>query len=66
MQIDHIPLRDGETPGAVVQADITTLEELLPYGIHPAAFRTLEEVVEDTVPYYFEYLKHHEVWRDHL
>ncbi len=66
VQIDHIPLRDGETPGAVVQADITTLEELLPYGIHPAAFRTLEEVVEDTVPYYFEYLKHHEVWRDHL
>jgi len=66
VNIDHIPLRDGETPGAVVQADVSTLEPLMPYGVHPAAFRTLEEVVADTVPYYLDYLSRHEVWRDHL
>ena len=66
VEISHIPLRDGETPGAVVQADTTTLEPLSAYGIDPAKFRSLEEVVEETVPYYYYYLSRHPEWKDHL
>lgn len=66
VEITHIPLRDGETPGAVVQADTTTLEPLSAYGIDPAKFRSLVEVVADTVPYYYDYLSRHPEWKDHL
>jgi len=66
VEITHIPLRDGETPGAIVQADTATLQALKPFGVDPEMFRTLEQVMEDTIPYYHGYLSRHPKWKEHL
>lgn len=66
VEITHIPLRDGETPGAVVQADVSTMGVLAPYGIDPAQFTTLADVVADTVPYYRGYLSRHPQWKEYV
>ena len=48
-EIQHIPLRAGETPGAVVKADLSTHGGLYPEGY---AFRSLENGLAETVAYY--------------
>lgn len=48
--IEHLPMRQGETPGAVVLADTEPMERLL--SIHPKNFTTLDEGVRRTVDYY--------------
>jgi len=52
-KITHIPLRAGETPGAVVKADVSTQEQLYPEG---KSLTTLGIGVGRTVAYYREQL----------
>ncbi|WNN94982.1 UDP-glucose dehydrogenase [Microbacterium phage Magritte] len=47
--IEFLPLRPGETPGAVVKADVTTHEFLYPEGF---PFRSLENGLAETVAFY--------------
>lgn len=49
-QIEHVPMRPGETPGAVVLADTRAMSEYL--GIRPHEFVPLERGVAHTVDYY--------------
>lgn len=54
-EIIHLPMRKGETPGSIVLADTSTLEEL---GFNYAAsFSTLEERLPETVDYFRKYLQ---------
>lgn len=47
--IEFLPLRPGETPGAVVKADVATQEALYPEGF---PFRSLENGLAETVAFY--------------
>ena len=47
--IDYLPLRAGETAGAVVKADLTTQHDLYPKG---KRLVTLDEGIGRTVAYY--------------
>jgi UDP-glucose 4-epimerase len=49
-QITHLPLRPGETPGAVVKADTSTQEIL--YGTGKKRLIPLEQGIAKTVAYY--------------
>lgn len=48
-EIKFLPLRPGETPGAVVKADVHTHDVLYPEGF---PFRSLENGLAETVAYY--------------
>ena len=54
--INHLPMRAGETPNAVVLGDPSTLDILKPYGCDPANFTTLDEGVAKAVDYFRTYL----------
>ncbi|MGW5560785.1 NAD-dependent epimerase/dehydratase family protein [Micromonospora sp. NPDC003944] len=47
--IEHLPLRPGESPGATVLADISTLE---PLGVDAQTFVSLEDGLRKTIDYY--------------
>ena len=51
-KIKHVPMRPGETPGAVVKGDPKTLERLNKYDLTP-----FEEGIKDTVKWYKENVK---------
>jgi UDP-glucose 4-epimerase len=48
-EITHLPMRPGETPGAVVRADPKTLAPLAHYGIDPDRFVFLSQGLAQTV-----------------
>lgn len=50
--IEHLPMRAGETPGAVVVADTSTLDVL---GVEPGALVRLEDGLVPTVKYFHDY-----------
>jgi nucleoside-diphosphate-sugar epimerase len=50
--VEHLPLRHGETPGVVVLGDPSTLE---PLGLDGSTFISLEEGLKETVAYYRDY-----------
>jgi UDP-glucose 4-epimerase len=50
--IEHLPMRPGETPGAVVVADTTTLDVL---GVDPSSLVRLEDGLVPTVAYFQQY-----------
>jgi UDP-glucose 4-epimerase len=50
--VEHLPMRPGETPGAVVKADTSTLALL---GMDPAQFTPLGEGMRETVAWYAEH-----------
>lgn len=50
--IEHLPMRAGETPGAVVVADTTTLGVV---GVDPASLVRLEDGLMPTVKYFRDY-----------
>ena len=51
-EIVHVPMRPGETPGAVVVGDPATLLPLEPFGWDFETTVGLQEGVEKTVAYY--------------
>jgi UDP-glucose 4-epimerase len=55
--IEHLPMRAGETPGVVVLGDPSTLA---PLDIDGSQFIKLEEGLKETVAYYRDYYNH---WR---
>lgn len=54
--INHLSMRKGETPGAVVLGDPSTLDILKPYGIDHTNFTSLDDGVAKAVAYFREYL----------
>lgn len=50
--IKHLPMRPGETPGARITADTTTLPLI---GIDPASLVPLEQGIRETVAWYAEH-----------
>lgn len=56
-RITHLPMRPGETPGAVVLADPTTCEALDRFGYDTSNLWTLEDGVADTVAHYWQLLE---------
>lgn len=52
-KIVHLPMRPGETPNAVVKADVATLA---PLGIDPAKFVPLRDGLAETICYFRGYL----------
>lgn len=52
VELVHLPMRPGETPNAVVRADVSTLAHA---GIDPTEFVSLENGISRTVDYYTEY-----------
>lgn len=50
--IEHLPMRPGETPGVEVFANVDTLKPLEEYGIVPDRFVTLEDGMAETVEWY--------------
>lgn len=50
--IEHLPMRPGEVPNAVVAADISTL---LPLGIDAQKFVSLYDGIAETVGYYVQH-----------
>lgn len=54
VKIEYVPMRPGETPGAVVKANTATLPDI---GIWAEEFITLEEGIPRTVAYFDEYLR---------
>jgi len=48
----YLPMRPGETVGAVVLGDTTSLHDLAPFGIDPRKFVSLEDGVEQTIKYF--------------
>lgn len=51
--VAHLPMRPGEVPNAVVQADVSTLLQL-PEEYHEEMFLPLSEGIESTVSYYLQ------------
>lgn len=49
VKIEHLPMRPGEVPNAVVKADTDTLKQI---GMDAADFVSLEAGISDTVDYY--------------
>lgn len=54
VQVSHLPMRAGETPGVVVKADPKTLEPLRPHGVRVEDFADLTHGIRETVAYYGE------------
>lgn len=50
--VKHLPMRPGEVPNAVVNADVETLLQL-PEEFHESTFKGLEEGITETVKYYY-------------
>lgn len=50
--IEYLPMRAGETPGAIVVADTATLDVL---GVDPATLMRLEDGLKPTVRYFHDY-----------
>lgn len=48
----HLPMRPGEVPGATVNADTRTLEQV---GVDPNSFVPLDRGIRDTVAWYAEH-----------
>lgn len=48
----HLPMRPGESVGAVVLGDPNTLEDLLEFDVSPKRFTPLDQGVEETVKYF--------------
>ena len=55
-QINHLPMRKGETPGAIVLGDQSTLDILKPYGVDHEQFVDLTDGVGRAVEYFRGYL----------
>jgi UDP-glucose 4-epimerase len=53
VELKHLPMRPGETPGAVVVADAATLEWV---DMVPEDLVSLRTGMEETVDYFIEYL----------
>jgi nucleoside-diphosphate-sugar epimerase len=51
VQIKHLPMRPGETPGAVISADPSTLELV---GMDPNDLATMPEIIDETVGWFAE------------
>jgi UDP-glucose 4-epimerase len=51
-RLDHIPMRPGEVPDAVVSADVDTLAQV---GIDPGSFVGLEDGIDRTIDYFIEH-----------
>lgn len=51
VSVEHLPMRPGETPGAVVQADAETLRLV---GVDPTSLRTVESGMRATVEWFAE------------
>jgi len=49
VEIVHLPMRPGEVPNAVVNADVTTLRAV---GIDPDSFTSLENGMSNTIAWY--------------
>jgi UDP-glucose 4-epimerase len=55
--VTHLPMRPGETPGAVVLGDPITLEPLSQFGFDVSSMTPLNKGVELTVTYYRELME---------
>lgn len=51
-QVEHLPMRPGETPNAYVTCDPTTLA---PIGMQPSGLKPLHEGLRETVEWYAEH-----------
>lgn len=52
VELIHLPMRPGEVPNAVVNADTSTLE-ILPEEYWADSFKSLEHGIQETVDYYY-------------